>query len=274
MRLHLPVAVRRTARLAAIVILFGVLAGATYQGVATALERREFPQPGRMVDVGSHQLHIHCTGEGAPTVVLEAAAASMSASWGLVQPRIARTTRVCSYDRSGLGWSEAGDSGFTPSMAVDELRAVLKASGEAGPFVIAGRGLGAAFATAFAGRYPDQTAALVTIDEPDEASGLRERSLARVTAVTPWLARMGILRLLRTANRAAAGLPAGSAGATRTFLYRPDHLSRAALEVKMWRDAVRLAGESRPSAPIHSADGDPDRSAAAIEAAVAAIRGG
>ena len=240
----------------------------------SALERREFPQPGRMVDVGGHQLHIHCTGEGAPTVVLEAAAASMSASWGLVQPRIARTTRVCSYDRSGLGWSEAGDAGFTPSMAVDELHAVLTAAGETGPFVIAGRGLGAAFATAFAGRYAAQTAALVTLDEPDEANGLRERSLARVTAVTPWLARIGVLRLLGAANRAAAGLPAGSAGATRAFLYRPDHLARAAMEVKRWRDAVRLAGETTPSASVYHADSDPDRSAAAIEAAIAKIRGG
>ncbi len=272
MRVHLPVAVRRTARLAAIVILFAVLAGATYQGVATALERREFPQPGRMVDVGGHQLHIYCTGERAPTVILEAAAASMSASWGLVQPRLARTTRVCSYDRSGLGWSEAGDAVFTPSLAVDELHALLNASGESGPFIIAGRGLGAAFATAFAARYPDQAAALVTLDEPDESSGLHERSLARVTAVTPWLARVGILRLLRAANRAATGLPAESAGATRTFLYRPDHLSRAAMEVRMWRDAVRLAGTTRPSAPAYRADSDPDRSAEAIEAAVAGVR--
>ena len=103
---RIPIAVRRAIRLAAAVTLFGVLAGATYQGVATSLERRKFPHPGRLIDVGGHQLHLHCTGEGSPTVVLESAAASMSSSWGIVQPRIARTTRVCSYDRAGLGWSE------------------------------------------------------------------------------------------------------------------------------------------------------------------------
>ena len=58
----------------AVVIL---LAGATYQGVATALERRQYPHPGKLVDVGGHQLHIYCTGEGAPAVVLEAPATGM-----------------------------------------------------------------------------------------------------------------------------------------------------------------------------------------------------
>ena len=90
-------------------MLFATLAGATYQGAATAIERRKFPHPGRMIDIGGLQLHIYCTGNGAPTVVLEAPAAGMSAAWGWVQPAVAQTTRVCSYDRAGLGWSEAGD---------------------------------------------------------------------------------------------------------------------------------------------------------------------
>ena len=46
--------------------------------------------------------------------VLEAPALGMSAAWGWVQPEVARRTRVCSYDRSGLGWSETGDRGFDP----------------------------------------------------------------------------------------------------------------------------------------------------------------
>src|SRR5215216_5878197 len=136
-----------------------VLVGATYQGVSTALERHRFPRPGRMVDVGGHQLHLYCTGEGAPLVVLEAPAAGMSAAWGWVQPQVARVTRVCSYDRAGLGWSDRSDGPYTPDAVVGELHTLLASAGERGPFVIVGHGLGAEFARLFASRFADETAA-------------------------------------------------------------------------------------------------------------------
>ena len=68
-------ATRRWVLRVAALLGFFALAGVTYQGVATALERGEFPRPGRLVDVGGHQLHIACQGGGTPTVVLDAAAA-------------------------------------------------------------------------------------------------------------------------------------------------------------------------------------------------------
>src|SRR5574341_1475973 len=127
---------RRLLLAEAAILTFLILAGATYQGVATALERRQFPHPGRMVSVGDHQLHIYCTGEGPPTVVLEAPATGMSAAWGWVQPDVAAVTRVCSYDRAGLGWSEAGDRRFDPANVVEELHALLQRSGELRPYVL------------------------------------------------------------------------------------------------------------------------------------------
>ena len=108
--------IRRIVLTSTAVVMFLILAGATYQGAATALERRQFPHPGRLVEIGGRQLHIYCAGEGSPTVVLEAPAAGMSAAWGWVQPAVAKSTRVCSYDRAGLGWSEAGDSQYDPSV--------------------------------------------------------------------------------------------------------------------------------------------------------------
>src|SRR5690606_10139120 len=113
----------------------------TYQGIATALERRAFPRPGGLVSIGDHQLHLYCTGEGSPTVILEAPAAGASAAWGDVQPPLAALTRVCSYDRSGLGWSEAGDRPHDPGRVPEELRTLLTAANERGPFVVAGHGL-------------------------------------------------------------------------------------------------------------------------------------
>ena len=84
---------RRALGVGVAAIVFILLAGATYQGVATALERREFPRPGGLVSVGDHQLHIYCTGLGSPTVVLEAPAAGVTAAWGEVQRRLSKTTR-------------------------------------------------------------------------------------------------------------------------------------------------------------------------------------
>ena len=235
-------AVRRALVTTAVVLLLLVLIGATYQGVATAVERRRFPHPGRMIDVGGHQLHLYCTGQGAPTVVLEAPATTMSAAWAWVQGDLAKTTRVCSYDRAGLGWSEAGDAPFAPQEVAPELNALLLKAGERGPFVIAGAELGAALATLYAARYPDEAAALVLVNPPG-ASGEQEASKpsARFVAVSPWLARTGVLRATRTMSTRAGELPQPSAGALRAFLNRPDHLTRAASELAQWEDTIMLS---------------------------------
>jgi pimeloyl-ACP methyl ester carboxylesterase len=224
-------------RAAALVILV-LLIGATYQGVTTALERRRFPHPGRMVRATDHQLHIYCTGEGSPTIVLEAPAAGMSGAWAWVQPELEHQTRVCSYDRSGLGWSEWGPQPYDPARVPAELEALLHNSGERPPYVIVGQGLGAAFAKIFASSYPTETGALVMIDPPTSGAASTVRGL--LTAA-PWLARAGLLRASPALSRRARTLP-GTAGAEmRAFLNRPDHLTRASLEVAQWDRTVQLA---------------------------------
>jgi pimeloyl-ACP methyl ester carboxylesterase len=222
---------------------FIVLAGVTYQSVSTALERRQFPYPGRLIEVGDRQLHIHCTGEGSPTVVLEAAAAGISVGWAWVQDELAKTTRVCSYDRAGLGWSETGGEGYRATRVPDELHTLLEAAGERGPFVIAGHELGASFARMYASRFRNQTAALVLIDDPSSQTTVRRAP--RMVRAWPWLARIGLLRATRALSRQASGLPDESGGATRAFLNRPDHLTRGALEVVRLNDTARAAAAER-----------------------------
>ena len=237
---------RRVLTLVGAVIVFLMLAGATYQGVATAFERRQFPHPGQLADVGGHQLHLYCTGEGIPTVVLEAPAAGMSAAWGWVQPAVAKVTRVCSYDRAGLGWSEAGDRAFTPAQVAEQLHALLSRTGEHAPFVFAGQCFGAALARLDAARFGGDTAALVLIDPPSEVEG-DARRVTRLVTLSPWLARMGLLRATRMLSSNANGLPQPAAGAFATFLNRPDHLTRAALEMAKWDEVMaRAAATSLP----------------------------
>ena len=231
----------RTRRIIGVVlagIMFLVLVGVTYQGVATSLERRDFTRPGGLGDVGGLQLHIYCTGSGAPTVVLDAAAGSLSAAWGPVQTQVSRTTRVCSYDRAGLGWSESRDSGYDPARVPDDLRALLKEAREPGPFVLVGHELGAAFARLFAERYPGDTAALVLIDDP--TAGSQPAEGRTMLTAWPWLARVGVLRLSGYLSRRADGLPGRAGGAMKVFLNRPDHLTNAAMEIARM-DEVRTA---------------------------------
>jgi pimeloyl-ACP methyl ester carboxylesterase len=235
----IPVPLRRAVLRIAAIVLFVTLAGATYQGAATAIERRQFPHPGRMIDIGDRQLHIYCTGSGSPTVVLEAPAAGMSAAWGWVQPAIAETTRVCSYDRAGLGWSEAGDRPYDPSAVPDQLHTLLSRAGERGPFVLVGHGLGAVFAKLFAGRFPSDVRALILIDPA--ATGSASAATMRLLNASPWLARAGVLRLTRVLSDTVVGLPESSAGPMKSFLNRPDHLTRAANEMARWNDTVNLA---------------------------------
>ena len=245
-----PASLRRVLYVSAALLIFVGLVGATYQGVATAMERRQYPRPGGLVAVADHQLHIYCEGSGSPTVVLEAPAAGVSGAWGSVQSRVAATTRVCSYDRAGLGWSESSDRPYDPGRVPEELRALLTGANEKGPFVVAGHGLGALFARMYAAMPNSEAAALVLIDAPTSGEG--DDAIMRVMNVSPWLARAGVLRAGRILSSKAEPLDGPAGGVLRAFLNRPDHLARAAREIEKWDLTVRMAtrAELKPTLPV------------------------
>ena len=86
---------------------------------------KSIPPPGSLLDVGGFRLHLVTAGEGTPAVVLDAALGASSVSWSLVQPAVAQFTRVCSYDRAGFGWSDAGPLPRTARRIASELRTLL-----------------------------------------------------------------------------------------------------------------------------------------------------
>ena len=131
---------------------------------------------GRLVDIGRHRLHIHCTGAGAPTVVLEAGLGGNHLDWVLVQPEIAKVTRVCSYDRAGYGWSDPGPQPRTAAMIAGELALLLSTAGIDGPLVMVGHSFGGALAFYYARQHPDQVAGLVLVDSmhPDQYERFHE----------------------------------------------------------------------------------------------------
>jgi pimeloyl-ACP methyl ester carboxylesterase len=199
-------------------------AGLIYQAVAQQIDERNFPPPGRLVDVGGYQLPINCIGQGSPTVILDAAGGNSSASWGLVQPELARSTRVCSYDRAGMGWSKRGPLPRDLTRHVGELHALLSRAGIEGPYVMGGHSYGGRVALVYAKEYPNEVVGMALIDPgkldddprfpPENREDLASEN--RTVTAARWLAPFGVVRLLLPQTD-YADLPAQEKAASDAF---------------------------------------------------------
>jgi pimeloyl-ACP methyl ester carboxylesterase len=189
--------------------------GILSQVTAEARDRRSYPPPGQQVDVGGHRLHIYCLGQGSPTVILDAMADGFSASWAWVQPRVAQFTRVCTYDRAGLGWREPSPPPYDAIQSADDLRQLLSNAGIAGPYILVGHSYGSHVARVYFHRYPTDLVGMVLVDPgilyrdprfpPELDTEARETS--RFLAMAPWLARVGLIRLSGQGEILARDLP-------------------------------------------------------------------
>lgn len=158
--------------LASVLVLAAV--GMIYENISEARDRRFNPMPGRMVDVGGHKMHIYCTGEGSPTVVLDSGLGDTYISWRKVQPEIAKFTRVCSYDRAGMGYSDASSRPRTAKVIAGELHALLKAAAIAPRYVLVGHSMGGYDIRLYASLYRSEVAGMVLVDasHPDQENRL------------------------------------------------------------------------------------------------------
>ncbi len=155
--------------------------------------------PGRLVDVNGNLMHIYCTGEGSPTVLLDSDIGGWSIHWTLVQARVSEFTRVCSYDRAGYGWSEAGPEPRTLGEIALELHLLLRNAGEEGPFVLVGHGLMGPAARLYTHNFSDDVAGMVLLDSytADQFDGLVADLAWRLDAmqVAGLVAPIGTVRL-------------------------------------------------------------------------------
>jgi pimeloyl-ACP methyl ester carboxylesterase len=190
--------------------------GAVYQMIATAIDRRALPPPGQLIDVGGYSLHLYCVGEnkdGSPTVILESGLGATSSSWGWIQPAVAKKTRVCAYNRAGMGWSDSSPAPRDAQNIATELHTLLQNAQIPGPYVLAGWSYGGLYVREYASRYPDEVVGMVLLDSssPEQcistpATQAQCASLAKTFTVAPVLTRLGVLRMIGL-SQPASGLP-------------------------------------------------------------------
>lgn len=153
--------------------------GVVYEKVSFDRARRLHPMPGQLVDIGGYRLHLDCKGQGSPTVVLVYGMSGSYLDWHFVQPQLAQSTRVCSFDRPGYGWSDVSPGRPLPSIHADEQHTLLPRAGEKPPFILVGHSLGGFDVLMYAHRYANQVLGVVLVDSSHPGSytqfGWRDR---------------------------------------------------------------------------------------------------
>jgi pimeloyl-ACP methyl ester carboxylesterase len=207
---------REVVFLGALVVLLGL--GVLYQRTGARRARQRFAPPGLLIDVGGHRLHATCMGHGSPVVLLESGIAASSLSWAVVQPQVATFTRVVSYDRAGLAWSDSASCPRTFDRIVEELSTLLSTIAPGERYVLVGHSFGAFIVSAYAMRHAANVAGVVLVDPPTEWLTMtpyralllwRGRNLSRIGAV---LAHAGVVRACLTL------LTGGAPGAPRQLV--------------------------------------------------------
>jgi pimeloyl-ACP methyl ester carboxylesterase len=208
---------------------------------------RTFSPPGTVIDVDGKRFHLHCEGEGEPTVILEAGLSiGGSQDWVKVQPEIARLTRVCSYDRAGILWSESRRERRDAFRLASDLHALLSAASETPPYVMVGHSLGGLFIRVFASRFEEEVVGFVFVDpsHPEQDERLPRTDSTRPEPPPPLLWRFraatGIYRL--RAKPANYGLPSGISKVVESF--RPKTVAELAREEAAMGETMRQASET------------------------------
>jgi CubicO group peptidase (beta-lactamase class C family)/pimeloyl-ACP methyl ester carboxylesterase len=134
------------------------------------------------VKVHGHVMTLYSSGIGKPTVILEAGGGSNHRTWQLVQPKLANSVRVVSYDRPGYLNSDICVSPRDAITIAKELKEALTKANILPPYIFAGWSYGGSLVRVFAGLYPKDVVGMVLVDPaPEEVYARFEKEFPELT---------------------------------------------------------------------------------------------
>lgn len=238
--------------LALLAVLVGVVVfGAIYQAVASSRDRRNFLPLGKLIEVNGNALHYQVMGEGHPTIVVDSGQGATHLDWQLVQPEVAKFTKIVTYDRAGYGWSDLSTEARTAQQIVNELRQLLKEAEIAPPYILVGMSLSGLFTRLFAYQYPQEVVGMVLVDVthermyeriPTTMVKLNEQFDWLAIHVLPTMARIGLFRLLVAFDR----LPLAS----NLFQKLPTAMKSSAQSIYAQTQFWRALGQESSAFPV------------------------
>jgi len=209
------------------------LAGTLYQTLSVRSESGRFPPPCRLINVArpgepERRLHLVCLGAGEPTVIFEANGFGGALSASVARQEVSLHTRVCSYDRMGMGWSDRGPASITAGLLADDLERLTMQAELRPPFILVPASIGGLPAELFARRHPEQVVGMVFVDAANSA--LHERFAPYVTrmevegaCLLKGAAQLGVVRLMDPFHLRKD--PSDDAALSMSRLYRVEPMS-------------------------------------------------
>jgi pimeloyl-ACP methyl ester carboxylesterase len=183
-----------------VLLIVTIVAGRIYQVTSESADLARFPPPGQLVDVDGHLMHIHCQGQGSPTVVIEQGLQGVSSSWEDITRQIAHVTRVCAYDRVGLGYSEPIDHPTRATEVAELLHKLLRGAGVDDDLVLVGWSAGGVYIREYQRLYPERVKAMLLVDSSHEQQQIKlpqspESGRNLTLKIARYLAPIGLVRL-------------------------------------------------------------------------------
>jgi pimeloyl-ACP methyl ester carboxylesterase len=163
-------------------IILATSVGIAYEMWGRRRAAKDFPAPGKLVDIGGRRIQLDCRGTGDPTVVFESGLdVHGSLSWSAVHDDIAKTTRACAYSRAGIMWSDPHSAHQNGKSVAQDLHATLSTAHEQGPFVLVGHSLGGPYIMTYAKYFGEEVAGLVFVDASHPEQVQRHDAVAKLS---------------------------------------------------------------------------------------------
>jgi pimeloyl-ACP methyl ester carboxylesterase len=225
------------------------------QKLLTKREATKYQPLGTLVDTGTSQIHVQVSGEGKPTIILDAGMGGFSVDWAFVQPELSKDSTILSYDRAGYGWSQTNEERFTSEEYVEDLRTLLAKLKLEPPYILVGHSFGGLNMRLFAANYPEEIAGLVLVDSvhehfylPKHMSEKRRASfnkMLKVYRIGYILSPLGIPRFLKM-NIGSKRLPQEYVQRAKAMGYKSSTYKTVYMELMKAPESAKQVQEAKP----------------------------